>query len=78
MDEDLLLLTRVEAAKAGISMSKYLALAAREKINAANNNVAGKTRNLQFEAMERFLSGPKLHISVDGRMPTSEERNARR
>ena len=78
MDEDLLLLTRVEAAKAGISMSKYLALAAREKISAANKDAAGKPRNLQYEAMQRFLSGPKWNVMENGRMPTAEERNARR
>jgi hypothetical protein len=78
MDEDLYSTTRVEAAKAGLSMSRYLAQAAREKNKAANENQQALERNLQLEAVERFLSGPKLHISENGRMPTAEERNARR
>ena len=30
-----------------------------------------------MEALERILSGPKWNVTVDGRMPTSDERNAR-
>jgi hypothetical protein len=31
-----------------------------------------------MEMLERFLSAPKLKISENGKMPTSDERNARR
>ena len=78
MDEELAQLARVAAAKAGQSLSRYLADAAREKL--ANDNAEGSAqqRKANLEALERFLAGPKLEISKDGRMPTSEERNARR
>ncbi len=35
-------------------------------------------RNRQLEAIERILAGPKWDVTIDGRMPTAEERNARR
>ena len=34
-------------------------------------------RQRQLKALERIVSGPKWNISVNGRMPTSDERNAR-
>ncbi len=75
MDDDLALRTRVAAAKEGKSMSRFLAEAAREKIEGKSQETSG---NPQLEAIERFLVGPKLRISENGRMPTAEERNARR
>lgn len=36
-----------------------------------------KVRQERVAALQRFLSGPKLHISEMGRMPAAEERNAR-
>lgn len=78
MDDELASQTRIAAAKAGKSVSKYLAEAAREKIEADGKSDANTLRNKQLEALERFLSGPKLPISEKGRMPTAEERNARR
>lgn len=78
MDEDLAQLTRVAAARAGQSVSRYLADAAREKLANDNAEVSAQQRKAHLEALERFFAGPKLEISTDGRMPTSEERNARR
>jgi hypothetical protein len=78
MDDDLASRTRVAAAKAGKSVSKYLAEAAREKVEADDSAVAATKRNLQKEALERILSGPKWSVMENGRMPTAEERNARR
>lgn len=76
MDDDLALQTRVAAAKAGKSVSKYLAEAAREKL-AADADDHSATRNLHLEAIQRFLAGPPLNISQDGQMPSAEERNSR-
>lgn len=76
MDDELAQLTRVAAAKEGKSMSKFLAEAAREKIEGAA--VAGIKRNRQVEALEQILAGPMWDVSENGRMPTAEERNARR
>jgi plasmid stability protein len=75
MDDDLARRTRVAAAHAGKSVSKYMAEAAREKL--AVGIEPGSDRNLQLEAVERFLDGPQLNISKDGRMPAADERNAR-
>lgn len=77
MDDDLYRATRVEAAKAGKSMSKYLAEAAQAKIADNERAAAQSGRNLQLEALERFLAGPKWDVSENGRMPAAEERNAR-
>jgi hypothetical protein len=77
MDDETALRTRVAAAKAGKSVSKYLAEAAREKID-ADEAAAGHRRNRQLEALERILAGPKWDVTENGRMPAAEERNARR
>jgi hypothetical protein len=77
MDDDLQRAVRIGAAKAGKSMSKYLAEAAREKIDADEKASEESGRNIQLEAIERFLAGPALNISENGRMPTAEERNSR-
>ena len=78
MDDDLAYLTRIAAAKAGKSVSKYLAEAAREKLQADDSAVSATARNRQLEALERILAGPKWNVTENGRMPTAEERNARR
>lgn len=76
MDDELAHQARVAAARAGKSVSKYLAEAAREKIKA--DELAEQGRNRQLEALERILAMPKWSVMENGRMPTAEERNARR
>ena len=76
MDEKLYAEVRVEAARAGKSMSRYISQVLEGGLPSGGTDEAERKRNL--EALERFLSGPKLHISEGGRMPTAEERNARR
>jgi hypothetical protein len=78
MDEHLAQRTRVAAARAGKSVSKYLAEAAREKIDADDRVAGSSERNRQLEALERILAMPKWSVMENGRMPTAEERNARR
>jgi hypothetical protein len=75
MDDDLYQTTRVEAAKAGKSMSRHIADTLRDK-QQPFDEAAERRRHL--EALERVFAGPKLAISENGRMPTAEERNARR
>ncbi|PSJ60594.1 ribbon-helix-helix protein, CopG family [Kumtagia ephedrae] len=75
MDDELARRTRVAAARAGKSVSKYLAEAAREKMNAEET---AELRNPQLEALERLWASPKWNVTENGRMPTAEERNARR
>jgi predicted transcriptional regulator len=77
MDDELAQRARVAAAQAGKSVSKYLAEATREKIEADEKQAAGG-RNRQLEALERILAMPKWSVMENSRMPTSEERNARR
>ena len=77
MDETLHRTTRIRAAEAGLSMSKYLAKAADHFNESANANAEGNLRNIQLEAITKFLDGPKWSVLENGRMPTAEERNAR-
>ncbi|MGP2493434.1 hypothetical protein ACTDI4_17620 [Mesorhizobium sp. PUT5] len=78
MDDELAQRARVAAARAGISVSKYMADAAKAKIE-ADEKLAGQSGgNRQIEALERIFSGPKWDVTDDGRMPTAEDRNARR
>lgn len=76
MDDELAIRTRIAAARAGKSVSKYLAETLREKLAADEDGRPGG-RNLELEAIERFLAGPRLNISENGRMPSAEERNSR-
>ena len=78
IDEELAQRLRVAAAHAGKSVSKYIAEAAREKLEADASGDSVKKRNRQKEALDRILAGPMWDVTEDGRMPTSEERNARR
>jgi hypothetical protein len=78
VDDTLASAIRVEAAKRGMSMSRYLAsLVERDRLLREEPSVE-EQRQLRMSALERFLSGPKLAISENGRMPTADERNARR
>ena len=76
MPDDVLRDVRIEAARAGKSVSKYIAdtleATARKPLE-----TAATTRNAQREALERILSGPKWSVMRDGRMPTADERNER-
>ncbi|NGN41351.1 hypothetical protein G6N74_09760 [Mesorhizobium sp. CGMCC 1.15528] len=77
LKEELLQDTRVNAAKAGKSMSQYVAdLLEREASHETTS--ADDEIKRRLEALQRVFDGPKLPISENGRMPTAEERNARR
>lgn len=75
MDEELHRLTRVEAAKAGKSVSRHIADILRRE---QSSPTAADERKRRLEALERVFNGPKLQISENGKMPSAEERNARR
>jgi metal-responsive CopG/Arc/MetJ family transcriptional regulator len=75
MDDRLAQEVRVEAAKAGKSMSRYISEVVEAAVRAS---AAGEMRNRQLEAIEAILSGPVWDVTEDGRMPTADERNARR
>ena len=75
MDEELIQSLRVEAAKAGKSMSKYVSQLVEKSLG--NGIPAQRTNNLQLEALARIKSRPAWNVSENGKMPTAEERNAR-
>jgi hypothetical protein len=75
MPDDLHREMQSRAAKAGLTVSRYIA----EVLIETNLPPAdGDDRRREHRAaLERFLAGPKLGISEGGRMPNAEERNAR-
>jgi plasmid stability protein len=60
IDEELARAARVEAAKAGMSVSRFVAEMLREKVT-----LGPEKRTRQLAAIERFLSGPDLRL-MDG------------
>ena len=76
LDETLVLLTENEAKRAGMSMSGFIANLVSKAVEDRQPDEA--KRNRQKEALERILAGPKWDVTENGRMPTAEERNARR
>ncbi len=78
MDEELYRLTRVDAAKAGKSMSPYIADRLRQPVehNPSPDEIARRKNHV--EALRAVFARPKFSISENGRMPTADERNARR
>jgi plasmid stability protein len=74
MDDDLYQATRVEAARAGKSMSRHIADTLRRH-DVSENDM--NQRRVRLEALRRVFEGPMLPISDNGRMPTADERNAR-
>lgn len=79
MDDALAQRIRVAAAQAGQSVSRYLAEAGQRRIDEDERPALDEARRQrQAEALERILAGPEWDVTVDGRMPTADERNARR
>jgi hypothetical protein len=76
MKDDVLGDLRVEAAKSGKSVSRFVADLVEASLR-KSAPPAPLSRNAQLEALERILSGPKWNVMRDGRMPTAEERNER-
>jgi len=75
MDDDLYRATRIEAAKAGKSMSRHIADRLRE---ADRQDLAEERRRRRLEALQRIFDGPMWDVTENGRMPDAEERNGRR
>ena len=75
MNEDMLREVRIEAAKAGKSVSRFVADMIDQNIR--KPVATPSTRDAQMEALERILSGPKWNVMRNGRMPTADERNER-
>lgn len=77
MEDGLYRTTRIEAAMASKSMSRHIADRLKQEPSPAFNDKAEERRR-RLEALRRVFDGPKLPISENGRMPTADERNARR
>jgi len=77
MDEDLYRITRIEAAKAGKSMSRHIADRLRQEPSSATAEKA-EERKRRLEALQKVFDGPMWDVTENGRMPNAEERNARR
>ncbi|WP_157017028.1 hypothetical protein [Mesorhizobium xinjiangense] len=75
LDDELHHTTRVEAAKAGKSMSRYVADLLETATGTASDDAAAD--NPQVEALERIFAGPMWDVTDDGRMPTAQKRNER-
>jgi hypothetical protein len=79
VEEDLAHRFRVAAAHAGQSVSRYLAEAGQRRIEQDERPALDEAkRTSQMEAVARILAGPKWDVTVDGRMPNADERNAKR
>ena len=77
MDNELAHRGRVAAAKEGLSMSRFLSGILEQRL-AEPSIRAPNPDNPQYRAVQRILAGPKWDVTENGRMPTSDERNARR
>jgi hypothetical protein len=76
MDDELYRITRIEAAKAGKSLSRHIADVLKDAPSPQEDEEARRRRAEKLlEALRNF---PKLPISENGRMPTADERNARK
>jgi hypothetical protein len=75
MDDKLYRMTRIRAAEAQKSLSRYISDKLREE---STGDAQTGARNPQLEAIEHILAGPMWDVTENGRMPTREERNARR
>jgi len=77
VDEAVLGEARVKAAKAGKSLSKYMADLVEADVRGTRLPGTPVTWEEQIGALKAILSGSKWAIMRDGRMPTSDERNER-
>jgi hypothetical protein len=77
LKEEVIQHTRVEAAKAGKSMSQFVSELLEEKYE--HDRVISKAETQRrLEALRRILDGPMWDVTENGRMPNADERNARR
>lgn len=78
MDDELHRKVRVDAATAGMSLSRYIAKVL-SQVDDEGLRARRKTRlKADLAALQAVFDGPQLSLSVNGRMPDADERNARR
>jgi hypothetical protein len=77
MRDEVLQHTRVQAAKAGKSMSQFVSDML-ERNYEQDHSISEAEIRRRLERLQRFFDGPMWDVSENGRMPNAEERNARR
>lgn len=77
MDDELLRKVELAAADAGVSLSAYIAEQLKPK--PMQQRTAEEEAQIQrrLARLQEAFDGPSWDILVDGRMPNSDERNAR-
>lgn len=78
MDEALHRRIRVDAARLGMSMSRYISEVLKSTDAPARADTEQARRSQQLEALRRLWASPMWDVSEDGHMPDAEQRNARR
>ena len=73
MDDETARWVRVEAAKAGKSVSRWLGELLAERRRAEADMAWDAGREARRKAGEAFLAGPPRPLSIDGKLPTREE-----
>jgi hypothetical protein len=73
MDEDSARWVRIEAAKAGKSVSRWLGELLAERRRAAADEAWDAGREARLEAGRKFLASPARDLGYHGRAPTREE-----
>jgi plasmid stability protein len=68
MDDELARETRIEAARAGKSVSRFVAELLKERLEKSPEK-----RSQQLEALQRFLSGPDLELLDGSGRPLREQ-----
>lgn len=76
LDEELHRRIEFDAARAGMSLSDYVS----EVLNAAAQDKRSSREQVEtdIQRLRAVYAGPKLDLSQGGRMPSADERNARR
>jgi hypothetical protein len=73
MDEETARWVRVEAAKAGKSVSRFVGELLAARRSAETEASRCELKQMQKQAMAEFLAGPLRPISDNGKLPTREE-----
>lgn len=77
MDDDLHQKVRLDAARAGLSVSKYIANMLTTAASPADRESQARLE-ADIARLRAVFAAPKLDLSRKGRMPSADERNARR
>jgi hypothetical protein len=78
MDDELLRKVELAADEAGLSLSEYISEKVAPQPKQAHRSPEEDAEiQRRLDLLQKVFDGPKFEISVNGRMPNSDERNAR-